>query len=373
MDQSDIVVESMTQSAEDLQKLLEDEGYDSVEITTLTDHADDQPPAAEPAADDDTTSSAPSADAGGNAGTEESETGDPGAESETAHEQSGAKKPGGFKRKIQQKDAEISTLKTELEGLKRQLAEISAAKAAPESPTNSTPAGQGAGEPPAETPDDDPEPQLEDCDDYAEYTKKLTAWAIRQERKKSEDAGSKTTESARKAAAPSDEQRAEAERWNSRIAEAREKHPDFDQVALSPQVAASPVMVAAAQQLDEGPELAYWLGQHPEESKRIAELTTLPQNATQQQITQAFRRVYVEFDKIAAQLNAPSSAASRETREPPAQPERTQPSPAPKPKMTPPNPVGGRGASNARTLTEEDPDVIRSVSNEEWRKARGMR
>ncbi len=374
--QNEIEIESRTQSPETIAAILKDEGYDGVTVEVASDRPGE------------TSSSVPAPAAGGDepaGGGGEGETGEPGAESETAQqtqEQENRKSGSArLKKRIHEKDAEIGTLKSKVEELDRKLAEFTAGQPAETKPPATAEETARPAETQAET--DDPEPLLEDFDAHEDYVKALAKWTYREQRreeKKREQETREREESDRKTKTESEartaaeaEQKAAEERWNSQLEEARATHPDFDQVALSDTVIASPVMVATVRELDEGCELAYWLGKHPEESERIARLTELPEKYTRLDVNKAFRLVTREFDKIIEKLSSGESAAttaSREARGPAATPAPTTLEPAATPKPTPLNPVGSRGA-NTRSLVEADPDAIRNASNDEWRKATG--
>ena len=374
MNGEDLIIESMTQTPEQIAEVLKAEGYEFT-VETHTDQPEKQEETPPPATEEGTSSSAPPPAAGENEGAGEEGAGKTGAEagadSETAEAQERRKsKPGSarLKERIHEKDAEIGTLKARLEELERKLADPSAGKGAEPAGTETPP--------PAEEPAEDAEPAEDDFDTYADFTKAYTKWAIREEQRQEKQrereareqkvAGEKTKADSEAKAAAEAEQKQAKERWDSKLEEAREKHPDFDAVALNPQVKITPVMAAVAQDYDEGAELAYRLGQHPEEAARIAELTVLPENPTPGQIRKAFRDAYREFDRILSKLSSPE--ASRGTPAPPAAPPpKSQPAPPLKPKPTPPTPVGSRGSGR----NELDPDEIANLSNEDFRKRFG--
>ena len=57
--------------------------------------------------------------------------------------------------------------------------------------------------------------------------------------------------------------------------DAREKYDDFDKVAYQTPYECTPAMAQAIQLSDVGPDLAYFLGKHPDEASRIAKLHPL--------------------------------------------------------------------------------------------------
>ena len=93
-------------------------------------------------------------------------------------------------------------------------------------------------------------------------------------------------------------------------------HPDFEQVAFREDLKISPAMSQAILMADDGPAIAYHLGQHPEEAERIAALSPI-------------QAVY-EIGKISLRLTAP----------------------VPRPKPEPIRPLGSRSASTVKSPDE---------------------
>ena len=83
--------------------------------------------------------------------------------------------------------------------------------------------------------------------------------------------------------------------FDKRVAAVREKHADFDEVAFSDDHQVSPTMRDGIMNMDDGAEIAYWLGQNHEESNRIARLSPNHQ--------------ILELGRISARLAAPKPAA----------------------------------------------------------------
>jgi hypothetical protein len=203
------------------------------------DHDDDTPseaPAAKPEAE-----SAEEADA-----SEVSPEGD--EEESESDEQPGAEQPkrkGGFQRRIDKLTREKRELEARIAALEAKLA-----------------GGAGTGAPPGEAehqarPAEAPgKPRPEDFDTYEAYTEALTDWKLEQRER----------ERARQ-----DAERRVFESWMERIDAARKAHPDFDEVVDS-DTPVSAAMQQAILESDQGAEIAYWLGKHPEEAERISKL-----------------------------------------------------------------------------------------------------
>jgi hypothetical protein len=181
--------------------------------------------------------------------------------------------------------------------------------------------------------DDDPEPTkpiksaYTDPDEYDNardsYAVELGKWTARKETK----AILSDRETKEREATAATQVRATYEAYAARVDKAKEKYPDYAQVAESPDVAISIPMAHAIIQSDVGTDIAYHLGKNPEEAKRIASLSVPLQ--------------LVELGKIAVKLETPS------------------PAPAPKPVSAAPAPVkpikqAGDAAKTPEEMTMEE-------------------
>lgn len=115
---------------------------------------------------------------------------------------------------------------------------------------------------------DNSEPQREQFDSPDEYAKALTQWSTKQaiEQYRAEEG--------RKA----EEDRAASElqkvltNWHEGRTKAIEKYPDYEAVALNPDVPVAQHVTMAILNVPNGHDVAYWLGQHPAEAGRISAL-----------------------------------------------------------------------------------------------------
>jgi hypothetical protein len=177
-------------------------------------------------------------------------------------------------------------------------------------------------------------PKLEDFQTLEDYQEALTDWKLdaRDQKKRDDDAQQKAQD--QRAASQAD--------WVKRQDVARKQHDDYDEVtARLSKVPDSPGSFAAADAIvddENGAELAYYLGKHPEEVKRIAGLSPVS----------AIR----EIGKLSATLS-PSPAT--ENGKP-----KISSAPKPPPSLTRP----------AKTSSDDinDPDVQRDWKR--WNKAR---
>ena len=400
-DLPELVLESRTQSAETIEKIMDDLGYETVEASETTDGAPaksaEEPPAEKKPKESPAPAAAPSVETP--AGDEvEDETGQETPAAAGGEPAQQEKKKGKTARRIERYRSEADSLRAENEELKRKLV---------------APAAQPAATPPVETAApkppvaDDPEPSIEqfqDQDDpYAAWVKAQARWAVRDERRQdvqrdqdrraSEESArrSQVDESARSAADA--EQKLVTERWNANATQARASHPDFDEVLKRPFPQGNPVLANIANDYDEVAEIVYYMLTHPEEATFIASQTRLPENFSQLGPRARQRAIYVAetaakeaFDQILPKLAAPSpapapgTAASRETPAAAAPPASVTPPAAapparaipPRPKAEPPKPVGNRGGSPTRRYEDMTPAEQRALSIEEVRRLRNL-
>lgn len=184
--------------------------------------------------------------------------------------------------------------------------------------------------------EDDPEPQRPTRDAFAdptdyeaalnEYVDSKSSWTARRAVKEAfaeqdKKAEQRQIEEGRKAA---------QEAYAARVEKASVKYPDYREVAESPDVSVSMAMAHAITQSEHGPDIAYHLGKHPEEAKRISSLNPALQ--------------LMEIGLIVAKLTAEPKAE-------PAKPEITKPAVSAAPK--PIKPLGA-GASEVRKTPEEE-------------------
>lgn len=106
--------------------------------------------------------------------------------------------------------------------------------------------------------------------------------------------------------------------WAARVAEAKKTKPDFEEVAFSPDIPMSNAVMHAIVTSELGTEVAYWLGQNPDEAERISALEPVA----------AIR----EIGKIESRLTGTQSAADKEEDKP--EPPAAATSRAPRPPDT---------------------------------------
>lgn len=163
-------------------------------------------------------------------------------------------------------------------------------------------------------------PKRDDFQNPDDYDAALVSWAadLSAHKVRTEE---RTRENERRATAEREAQeraaREEGERlqstWNERRSKFVEQNPDYAEVAESPDVQISEIMAGAIMTAENGPEIAYYLGEHPEEAARIAGMTRgvytsgpLAGRPAADTVRQLF-----EMGKIAAKLAAPAATPPR--------------------------------------------------------------
>jgi hypothetical protein len=131
-----------------------------------------------------------------------------------------------------------------------------------------------------------------------------------------------------------------AEAYTEREERVRDKYDDFEQVAYNPKVPITEAMAATIKAADNGPEVAYFLGQNLDEAKRISKLPV-------------YQQPY-EIGKIEARLAAA----------PPVKKTTSAPAPI--------VPVSSK-SSGIPSFNTTDPRSIKTMSPSDWIKAEETR
>ena len=92
------------------------------------------------------------------------------------------------------------------------------------------------------------------------------------------------------------------ETFQKRVETAKQKYPDYQQVAESPDVQVSFPMAYAILNSERGPDIQYYLGKNPAEAKRISDMVTTDNSGNQ---VPDVARQLVELGVISAKLNQP--------------------------------------------------------------------
>jgi len=156
--------------------------------------------------------------------------------------------------------SEVISLRTKARELEARLA---AATSRPEPPPADTRAAQPSAPPVA--PGGDPEPEPEKYADYVEWQKSWSRWDRRQAQR--EEAQNAARERVMV------ESRTREQTWAERLESAQADHEDFVTVALNVDLPVSLLAGDAIKDAPNGPQILYYLGQNPEEAKRINKLS----------------------------------------------------------------------------------------------------
>lgn len=133
-------------------------------------------------------------------------------------------------------------------------------------------------------------PVLKDFPDYESWVEAVADWRAEQKIEARIKAEAEKTQKAH-------EERTRAERaryFQERVVEkGSELYEDFEDVVLNEKLTITDAMAKAFAEMDQGPVVAYYLGEHPDEAARIAGLSDYAQMR--------------ELDKIAATLTKPAA------------------------------------------------------------------
>lgn len=178
-------------------------------------------------------------------------------------------KKGGWQRKIERLEAQLDAEKQQRQELLDRLAGKPADKT-------------------VEATADDAEPELTKFDTYEKYVKALTAWTVRQEAKRY------TEQQATADAA--DYQKQINQTFSGKVAEFIDSHPDYDEV-LSDSVPLYQGVEWAIKEMDNGPEVAYFLGKHPDVAAKLMDMSPA--------------KAIAEAGRISAQLTKPETPVTK--------------------------------------------------------------
>lgn len=218
------------------------------------------------------------------------------------------------------------------EALARELAEARQARA-------STPP------PPQPKPEPEPEPQpeepvarpkQEDFKTYEEWVEALSDWKVDQKLAKIAEDNAKA------------EQQAAVNKvistYNDRVEDFKKEHEDWNEVVGSANVELHQGVLGALYELDNGPEVVYFLANNPDVAKGIRDMNPI--------------KAIAEIGRLAARLEAPPEQKSSNpvTKGPDKLPVSSAPPPI--------RPLSGHSTKQARSINDED------LSYTEWRKLR---
>ncbi len=211
---------------------------------------------------------------------------------ETEKEQSDQAKPAksGFQKRIDKLTREKHERDGQIQQLNERLAKL-------EKGEKAAPAAEAKDEKEATAEvADDPEPTEEQFADYRQFVKAQARWEARQEFR--DQLTKIEAKEAEKVAL--EQQQAEVKEFKGRLEEARERYDDFDEVIGRRNIQVPQVVVDTIPGLENGPDVMYYLAQHPDVCEKLMEMKP--------------HRAVAEIGKIAAALepkedDEPSSTA----------------------------------------------------------------
>lgn len=123
--------------------------------------------------------------------------------------------------------------------------------------------------PEVQQPQPEPPPKEDDFATYDEFLRATARWEVKQElaqeRQRQQEEAKRTRQQ------ETHQQRVQS--FQQRAAEFAAEHPDFQAVITNPSLPVTEAMNEAILDSDMGPQVAYHLGQHPDEAARIAQLS----------------------------------------------------------------------------------------------------
>lgn len=151
-------------------------------------------------------------------------------------------------------------------------------------------------------------PVESDFSDYAEFVAAKAVWTAEQRtnQRHAQELEAEAAEARKQAEIiEAAEQQLVNQSWAERVAEAKGRYADFDQVALAQDVPITPQIAAMLKQSEKGPDLAYFLGMNKATAAELAALSkTSPMQAAW------------ALGRLEASLNAPSPRMTPQTPEP---------------------------------------------------------
>jgi len=213
--------------------------------------------------------------------------------------------------------AQKHTTKRETEAARAELEQLRAERAAIQREREALKARQPAKPTADEQPAGPVKPKLEDFETLEQYTEAVGEWSLA----RAQAALEQRFEAERQRIAEAEGQRAQQQLYaqhQTRVEQARVKHPDFDTVlAAQADMRTSPAIDAHIVSSDFGGELLYYLATHPDDCDRIAALPFGPALV-------ALGRLE---ERLAAAPSGPARVVTTSTAKPPIKPVGSSPAP----------------------------------------------
>lgn len=158
---------------------------------------------------------------------------------------------------------------------------------------------------PQAAPKDEAEPTIENYDNFDQYVAAKAAYIAKRQIESTMTEREQREASVRAQA----ERQKTVESWNKRVDKFTAKMPDFEEVITSSEVAMTDPMQQAIMESDVGPELAYYLANHPDEATDIARMSPIGAIRTLGRIEERLSKPNVKTTNAPAPLSKISSAS----------------------------------------------------------------
>lgn len=172
------------------------------------------------------------------------------AEGQKPAEEAKPKRQGGIEKRISELTAKRREAEQRAADAERRLAEVTAGKSSEA---------------------DDKAPILDSFDSYDAYVDARAEWVARQtfkaQQREAAEASSKSAAEQRQAVL--------RDEFAVKVADARERMPDFDAVAFNPNIPVTPAMQDAILESDMSADVAYFLGRNPDVAARLTSLSPM--------------------------------------------------------------------------------------------------
>ena len=187
---------------------------------------------------------------------------------------------------------------------------------------------------PAEQAEEDPQPKLGDYDDHGKWADDMAAWTKRTinvaiEQRDAQDRQRREAEQAR--TRQQQAQRAQ-EQFEARLDGARQRYGDFDDAVFDEDAFIPEIALPAIYGAENGPDIAYYLANHPDEARRIGGLNQADAFRALGRIEARIEAEQASRTGTAAE-QAPATPAKESTpkaaERPPARPSTRAPEPVP--------------------------------------------
>lgn len=189
-----------------------------------------------------------------NVDTDEDDSGESSDDSAASEEEQHRKRKGGFQKRIDKLTRRATELEQQNAALMEALRQSGRAPEQPKVPEKTEPSNNG-------------KPNPDDFESHEDYVEALTDWKVEQKltanQKKIQEQNAR------------EQQTRQQSEFHSRMDKARERYKDFDEVMGDSEAPVSAAMQEVIIASEYGPDIAYYLANHPDEAEKIANMSAL--------------------------------------------------------------------------------------------------